>query len=325
MKKLIALLFLSTSCFAGTHVQQGDASITVGSATINGASGMSVTFGIVGGSLTLNNVSGTQCLHSISGAVSGTGSDCGAGGGNLAVATGTAAGFPSGPFTSAATAINFDSTTFKGSLQGAATAFMQVINVPLCYSTTSAGGYWPWPWSNDSGVSINPNLNGTTYVAIYHYSSRCWMTFSHISFQLTTASGSCSPVCGLVWGVYSSTGGLMGTSTSITSTTGLNSATPQVLTSTMTASVTLQPYSSTVTGSGDYFFALAIDTTSVQLHGIGSVGLFQTFENQVQNRVGTTNNGSSGSGASLTLPQTTGGISPKTNSYGNPPLIYLEP
>lgn len=56
-----------------------------------GTTSPSATFAVngtsfLGGNLTLSSVTGTQCLHAVNGVVSGTGSDCGSGGGGSGVA-----------------------------------------------------------------------------------------------------------------------------------------------------------------------------------------------------------------------------------------------
>jgi hypothetical protein len=80
---------------------------------------------------------------------------CGGGGSALAVATGSASGFTV-PASSPTSVINFDSSTFKVSLKGGATAFVQLSGV-------SAGNY-AQPFTSQTSVTLTHNLSTTSVI-----------------------------------------------------------------------------------------------------------------------------------------------------------------
>jgi len=129
------------------------------SETITSPLGISNTYGITTGSITLNNVaSGTQCLHAdSSGHVTGTGSDCGAGGGSPGGST---------------TQLQYNSTgTFAG-LGGSVitTSSVSLNNLALTASTITVNG------TGDG--SITETIGGVTYTVT---SSSITPTAGHIA------------------------------------------------------------------------------------------------------------------------------------------------
>jgi hypothetical protein len=135
---------------------------------------------------TLGFISGTQCLHSVNGSISGTGSDCGSGGGGgsstLAVGTGTTGGF-TGPIISSPTAIIlFSSSVFTSQLIGSATNFINInfssvtAQGPVVSSITLVSMYGSPTFTGITASSVTVagagngqitlTISGSTYTAI---------------------------------------------------------------------------------------------------------------------------------------------------------------
>lgn len=85
---------------------------------VNSVAGTTFVYGVQAGSITLGNVaSGTQCLHAdSSGNVTGTGSDCGSGGGGITALTGDVTASGSGSVAATAAALQNNITTFGSSI-----------------------------------------------------------------------------------------------------------------------------------------------------------------------------------------------------------------
>ena len=97
--------------------------------------------------LTLSGVSGTQCLHSVSGVVSGTGSDCGSGGGGFPITLGSTS-IAASSTTTAVTGLSVNGVTLSAA--GAATLYLDKTGN---YSTPAGGGGSP------GGSSGQPQYN----------------------------------------------------------------------------------------------------------------------------------------------------------------------
>lgn len=120
------------------------------------------------GTINFTAITGTQCLHAISGVVSGTGSDCGAGGGGSPGGTGTELQYRSGAstfgavpsaFSSSFGALGIGTTTFLANNAALELASSTAPQLTLLSGNAGQGG---WAFRNSNGNLYLASTSATT-------------------------------------------------------------------------------------------------------------------------------------------------------------------
>jgi len=180
--------------------------------------------------------------------------------------------------------------------------------------TTAGQGYW-FPFGSTENNNIN-NWPATPHV--YQLTAPCGMTIGKIGINVTTASGTACTggVCGLVFGLYNSSGSLIASTTPLVSggTPNLNS-TGEMLASFSTAQ--------TLSVGTAYYLAMWTDSNALTVESTGNGWSWQAELNLLGNLVGYAGNNASGDGASVALPSSMGTVNPQGAGYGNAPLVVF--
>jgi hypothetical protein len=180
--------------------------------------------------------------------------------------------------------------------------------------TTAGQGYW-FPFGSTENNNIN-NWPATPHV--YQLTAPCGMTIGKIGINVTTASGTACTggVCGLVFGLYNSSGSLIASTTPLVSggTPNLNS-TGEMLARFSTAQ--------TLSVGTAYYLAMWTDSNALTVESTGNGWSWQAELNLLGNLVGYAGNNASGDGASVALPSSMGTVNPQGAGYGNAPLVVF--
>ncbi len=176
-------------------------------------------------------------------------------------------------------------------------------------ATIATGGYYfPFGFPVDNG--------GTSFYAaktpkLSMFIPNIGMTVLSLAYSVTGSTGcSSSTPCGISFGLYNGSGNLIAQQASIIATNGqfqFSFAAPVPL-----------------TAGGVYFLAWAVDNVNIGLQAAGGGSwLFYELANFGTTAAGTANNLATGAGSTLTLPQTTGGITPQSGYWASAPVVIF--
>lgn len=248
--------------------------------------------------------------------------------GNTALAT-PAAGYGNQGFDTTAKVLKTKASDGLGSstviANACATQVVQSISADGVITCGPAGGvtcadsieselpFGPPATASQNGGQFGLGANQTL---VYAFTPKCSFTFSKIVILINTGSGASK---GLQTGIYSAAGARLAVSTVITAGGSPNLNTTGAKTLTYATPLAL------VAGT-TYYFAMSTDSTALVLESQSGNSTFVTnFLNANANRSGAAGNVSTGTGGSVALPATLGGVTGLTSAYGVPPIILMEP